>query len=83
MRPKYRKNKKPSIGVSVLSRYWANPDDFERFIKATPNKYAIQQGDRFHNTGVFHACSKLIKTLILILGVAYAGYLAYSNLSLY
>ena len=67
------KNKRKTISVSMLSRYWSDPEKFEEFLKTTPNKRALAAGQNFHQKGPLQYIPKLI-IFILSIGGAYAFY---------
>jgi hypothetical protein len=72
----FKRPKKNSISVSLLSRYWDNPDTFENFINSPGNKIAISKGNDFHNKAMYNRAPKWI-LITLIIGVFYVVFTAF------
>jgi hypothetical protein len=62
-----KSNKRKTISVSDLSRYYDDKDGFESFLKTAPNRYAIKAGEKYHNFGLFQQIPKLL--ILIVIGV--------------
>lgn len=69
----FRKNKKQTISVTMLSRYWADAEEFEQYLLTKPNKHALKQGQKFHDLGKNNKILKILGYLIGI-GILYVVY---------
>ncbi|GAA5143610.1 hypothetical protein GCM10025767_34100 [Thalassotalea piscium] len=76
----FKKNKKQKhISVSLLSRYWDNPDGFEYFLQKTPNKFAIKEGEKFHRIAAFITIPPFLLAILATSLVMYVLYTHFYN----